>query len=191
MQVVLGAQGLNFVEPTQQTLRAEEVIVHENYRETPSAVYNDIALLRLSGNNGVCASETQFVKTACLPNGQLPDGMECQISGWGATEDSQYGANHLLKANVLLINQEKCSEPTVYGPVLDNSMFCAGYLQGGVDSCQGDSGGPLTCKQNTTNVIYGVVSWGDECGKKNKPGVYTRVTHFVNWIKSKTQAVFP
>lgn len=44
------------------------------------------ALLKLSGTNGVCANETQFVKTACLPEAQLPDGMECTISGWGTTE---------------------------------------------------------------------------------------------------------
>lgn len=49
---------------------------------------------------------------------------------------ADYGSNHLLKANVLLINQEKCSEDTVYGSILDNSMICAGHLQGGVDSCQ-------------------------------------------------------
>ncbi len=49
---------------------------------------------------------------------------------------ADYGSNHLLDANVLLISQEKCSEPAVYGRVLDNTMFCAGYLQGGVDSCQ-------------------------------------------------------
>lgn len=47
-----------------------------------------------------------------------------------------YGSNHLLQANVLLINQEKCAEPAIYGKVLDNTMFCAGHLQGGVDSCQ-------------------------------------------------------
>lgn len=46
------------------------------------------------------------------------------------------GSNHLLEANVLLINQEKCSERAVYGNILGNSMFCAGYLEGGVDSCQ-------------------------------------------------------
>lgn len=44
-------------------------------------------LLRLRNNNGVCAVETQFVKSACLPDGQLPDGLECTISGWGATEE--------------------------------------------------------------------------------------------------------
>lgn len=52
---------------------------------------------------------------------------------------------------------------------------------------QGDSGGPLTCNQNATSYVYGLVSWGDQCGKKNKPGVYTRVVHFVNWIKSKIE----
>lgn len=53
---------------------------------------------------------------------------------------------------------------------------------------QGDSGGPLTCLQNNSHVVYGLVSWGDECGRENKPGVYTRVTHFLSWIKSKIQA---
>lgn len=188
MRVVMGGLSLNMAEPTKQTIQVEEAIVHENYRETYAAVYNDIALLRLKDTDGVCATETQFVKTACLPDAQLPDGIECTISGWGATEDSDLGSNHLLEANVLLINKEKCSEPKIYGKVLDGGMFCAGYLQGGVDSCQGDSGGPLTCQENNAHVIYGLVSWGDQCGRKNKPGVYTQVTHYLDWIKSKTQA---
>ncbi|KAM4729518.1 hyaluronan-binding protein 2-like [Anableps anableps] len=188
MRVVMGTLSLNRPNPSAQIIEVENAIVHENYRETITAVYNDIALLRLRGTDGVCANETQFVKTACLPSAQISDGTECTISGWGATEESGYGTNHLLEANVLLISQAKCSESKIYGNVLDSSMFCAGYLQGGVDSCQGDSGGPLTCMQNNTNVVYGVVSWGDQCGKKNKPGVYARVTHFLDWINSKTQA---
>lgn len=44
------------------------------------------ALLRLRSENGTCAEETQFVKTICLPEGPLPDGSECTIAGWGATE---------------------------------------------------------------------------------------------------------
>ncbi|KAF3708435.1 Hyaluronan-binding protein 2 [Channa argus] len=191
MQVLAGGLTLASTETTEQAIRVEDVIVHENYRETPTAVYNDIALLRLKGNNGVCANETQFVKAACLPDATLPDGIECTISGWGVTEQSKYGSNHLLQANVLLINQQKCSEPSIYGRVLSPTMLCAGHLQGGVDSCQGDSGGPLTCKQNSSHVVYGLVSWGDECGRANKPGVYTRVTQFLDWIKSKTQATFP
>lgn len=188
LQVVMGGLSLFAEEPTEQTLRVEEAIRHEGYRETSKAAYNDIGLLRLSGSNGVCANETQFVKAACLPDVQLPDGKECTISGWGATEHSDLGSNHLLHANVNLISQDKCSEKGIYGSVLDRSMFCAGHLQGGVDSCQGDSGGPLTCKVNDASTVYGLVSWGDQCGRKNKPGVYTRVTEFVDWINSKIKS---
>ncbi|XP_046889014.1 hyaluronan-binding protein 2 isoform X2 [Hypomesus transpacificus] len=163
----------------------EKAIIHEKYREETFALYNDIALLKLKGMNGRCAKETRFVKTACLPNHKFPAGTECVISGWGVTETKRYGSNQLLNARVVLISQDRCKNPTVYGNVLDNSMFCAGNLKGGVDSCQGDSGGPLVCEQNGTHYVTGVVSWGDGCGKKNKPGVYADVTQFVDWIAAK------
>ncbi|XP_053357369.1 hyaluronan-binding protein 2-like [Clarias gariepinus] len=181
-QVVLGSINLGKPEASHQTLEVVETILHEQYVETTDSVHNDIALLRLKGTSGKCAQESQFVKTACLPSKDFPDGTECSISGWGATAQSRYGSNQLLDAEVLLISQETCSSANVYGKAIDNSMFCAGYLEGGVDACQGDSGGPLTCMENQNRYVYGVVSWGDSCGMKNKPGVYTRVTQFVDWI---------
>lgn len=47
MQVVMGGLTLSSEEPTEQTLRVEEAIRHEGYRETPKAVYNDIGDLHL------------------------------------------------------------------------------------------------------------------------------------------------
>uniref|UniRef100_A0A4W4H063 trypsin n=1 Tax=Electrophorus electricus TaxID=8005 RepID=A0A4W4H063_ELEEL len=185
-QVVLGGVDLGKVEPSEQTLEVVETIVHEQYRETPESVYNDIALLRLRAKDGRCAKESQFIRTVCLAKESFPDGSECKISGWGVTPESQYGSSQLLDAEVLLIAQDVCSDPKVYGKFIDNTMFCAGYLDGGVDSCQGDSGGPLTCEKEQVHYAYGIVSWGDSCGQKNKPGVYTRVTHFVDWINAKT-----
>ena len=45
MQVVAGGLTLNTPEPLEQTVSVEEAIPHENYRETKSAVYNDIGEL--------------------------------------------------------------------------------------------------------------------------------------------------
>ncbi|XP_061563618.1 hyaluronan-binding protein 2 [Cololabis saira] len=184
-QVVLGGVNIDKQEQTDQTIPVVQAIVHETYRETHNALYNDIALLKLGVTNSpYCAKESRFVRTVCLPDQVFPPGKECVISGWGATETERY-SSQLLNARVLMISQTRCKAPHIYGDLLDESMLCAGVLQGGVDSCQGDSGGPLVCEQDGSHYITGVVSWGSGCGQRNKPGVYANVYTFLDWIKSK------
>ncbi|XP_073345254.1 hyaluronan-binding protein 2-like [Pagrus major] len=186
IQVVLGGVDIEKDEVYDQVIQVEKAIVHEEYRESPFALHNDVAMLQLKvTDKPYCAKETRFVKTVCLPNVHFTNGTECVISGWGVTETQKYGTNQLLDARVLLISQEKCKAPHVYGGSLDDSMFCAGNMKGGVDSCQGDSGGPLVCERNGTHYVVGVVSWGDGCGKKYKPGVYANVRRFTDWIASQ------
>ena len=51
----------------------------------------------------------------------------------------------------------------------------------GRDACNGDSGGPLVCNGKLT----GITSFGNGCG--NVPGVYTRVSNYVEWIQKYTE----
>lgn len=147
---------------------------------TPSVSYP--ALLKLKPVGGHCALESKYVKTICLPSDPFPSGTECHISGWGITETGE-GSRQLLDAKVKLIANPLCNSRQLYDHTIDDSMICAGNLQKpGSDTCQGDSGGPLTCEKDGIYYVYGIVSWGQECGKK--PGVYTQVTKFLNWIKT-------
>lgn len=83
----------------------------------------------------------------------------------------------------------------VYTPtrrVITDSQICAGGERG-KDSCRGDSGGPLMGNyKNSRGQAYwylaGLVSYGPSpCGQEGWPGVYTRVSKYINWINSKVE----
>merc|ERR1712133_58134 len=66
----------------------------------------------------------------------------------------------------------------------DSATRMCAFAQG-TDSCQGDSGGPLVVVENGVYVVVGVVSYGIGCASST-PGVYARVTHYMDRIKSNT-----
>ncbi|XP_021548615.1 hepatocyte growth factor activator-like [Neomonachus schauinslandi] len=149
---------------------------------------HDLVLIRLKKRGDRCAVRSQFVQPICLPepSSPFPAGHKCQIAGWGHQDENGSGySSSLREALVPLVADHKCSSPEVYGADISPSMLCAGYFDCKSDACQGDSGGPLACEKNGVAYLYGIISWGDGCGRLNKPGVYTRVAKYVDWIKDR------
>lgn len=83
-------------------------------------------------------------------------------------------SNVLLRVGIPLVADATCAK--LLNVILSPSMVCAGG-QTGKDSCQGDSGGPLIVETIVSDVLIGVVSWGDGCGRCDTPGVYGRVPY--------------
>ncbi|XP_027719080.1 tryptase-2-like isoform X2 [Vombatus ursinus] len=171
-------------------LPLEKVIIHPNYTAAHEGF--DIALLKLQSP----VQFTRTIQTITVPEvSQIftPD-MECWVTGWGDIESGVPlpPPYTLRKVQVSVMDAITCDQeyhqnstiPESERIILDN-MICAG--EPGKDSCQGDSGGPLVCKVEGSWLQAGIVSWGIGCGVQHRPGVYTGVTGFVNWINQHIQ----
>ncbi|EAX05573.1 transmembrane protease serine 11E precursor [Homo sapiens] len=171
------------IKPSKMKRGLRRIIVHEKYKH-PSHDY-DISLAELSSP----VPYTNAVHRVCLPDAsyEFQPGDVMFVTGFGALKNDGYSQNHLRQAQVTLIDATTCNEPQAYNDAITPRMLCAGSLEGKTDACQGDSGGPLV-SSDARDIWYlaGIVSWGDECAKPNKPGVYTRVTALRDWITSKT-----
>uniref|UniRef100_A0A3B4GXS8 Peptidase S1 domain-containing protein n=1 Tax=Pundamilia nyererei TaxID=303518 RepID=A0A3B4GXS8_9CICH len=96
----------------------------------------------------------------------------------------------LQEVEVPVVGNRQCNCLNGVGTVTDN-MICAGVLAEGKDSCQGDSGGPMVSKQSSVWVQSGIVSFGFGCARPNLPGVYSRVSRYQSWIKSRIRSNSP
>nr|XP_017506296.2 suppressor of tumorigenicity 14 protein isoform X1 [Manis javanica] len=164
-----------------QEHQLKRIIVHPSFNDFTFDY--DIALLELQQP----AAYSSTVRPICLPDALyvFPAGKAIWVTGWGHTQEGGSGALILQKGEIRIINQTTC-ESLLPQQVTEN-MMCVGYLSGGVDACQGDSGGPLSSVEADGRIFQaGVVSWGDGCAQRNKPGVYTRLPVFRDWIKEQT-----
>lgn len=116
---------------------------------------------------------------ATTANGLETPGREAMVAGWGNTEkqnpEYKQPDNYpvrMQEAQVPIVSDATASSAygaDDYDPTL---MLAAG--REGKDTCQGDSGGPIFVKKATGGVRQiGITSFGNGCGVRNFPGVYT------------------
>ncbi|XP_307757.5 uncharacterized protein LOC1269161 [Anopheles gambiae] len=170
-------------------------VVHPDYYKQNGADYNDIALLQLSET----VEFTDFIRPICLPTSEESrtvnlTGKYATVAGWGQTENST-SSTKKLHLRVPVVDNEVCADAfsSIRLEIIPTQL-CAGGEKG-KDSCRGDSGGPLMRYgdgRSSTKSWYliGLVSFGlEQCGTDGVPGVYTRMSEYMDWVLDTMESV--
>ncbi|XP_059099182.1 phenoloxidase-activating enzyme 1-like [Tigriopus californicus] len=175
-----------------QRIPIEKVISHPQYASRRSG-YNDIGLLRLSQP----ARLSQTAQLVCLPLDPISTAKflhvqnlhedllqkQSTLVGWGRTSATSSPDNQGGAATAVL---RKVNLPIVACKKNDSNEVCAGVLN--KDACFGDSGGPLLMISPDQRMVQiGIVSRGDKICQSRTPGIYTRVSEYVNWIRQNLE----
>ncbi|KAI8521418.1 hypothetical protein Bbelb_011720 [Branchiostoma belcheri] len=168
--VRLGSHTREATDSTQQDFSVSRIIMHENYNM--ASLDNDIALMKLSGSADV---STSYVDTVCVPDFPFASGTGCYVTGWGTTGSGSL-ATTLQQAYVPIIARSTCNLGSWYNGAVTNNMICAGHAMGDIDSCQ---------RREVVPGGYRQLGYG--CAQPNRPGVYTNVKNYVQWIQDKLQ----
>ncbi|XP_061215704.1 coagulation factor IX [Neopsephotus bourkii] len=182
---VAGEYNTNEDDHTEQRRQVVKILPHPTYDARINKHHNDIALLELdrpltftSYVTPICTGSREFT------NALLKHGMGT-VSGWGSTLFRGRPATVLQVLKVPFVDRPTCLKSTAT-TILQN-MFCAGFPAGGSDTCGGDSGGPYSTEIEGTWFLTGITSWGEECAKPGKYGIYTKVSKYLKWIKETTR----
>lgn len=172
---------------TQQDYLIASYYVHEDYFQENGADYNDIALIRLAAP----VTYTDFIQPICLPITQ--DQLKAAtvdtrmiVAGWGQTE-TKSASRYKMFLDIPGWHNDRCKDAfSAVSVDIIETQLCAGGEKG-KDSCRGDSGGPLMKLEQINGTfawfLRGIVSFGTEkCGTEDVPGVYTRISKFMDWV---------
>lgn len=180
IRVILGDHDQYVTSDAPAIMRAVSLVIrHRNF--DVNSYNHDIALLKLRKP----VEFTKRIRPVCLPQpGVDPAGMAGTVVGWGRTEEGGQLPAVIQEVQVPILTLAECRASKYRASRITPNMMCAG--KGTQDSCQGDSGGPLIVGtgEDGRNQVVGIVSWGVGCGRPGYPGVYTRVTRYLDWVKT-------
>lgn len=183
--------GVNAVgSPDGKTFNVQKIHRHPGF--SLFDLKDDIALLELE--SPVPFSES--ILPVCISERtSLEPGKIGAVVGWGFTEND-IASTTLKLAKLPVIEEIECKrkEPELYGRVLTDRVFCAGYTNG-TSACNGDSGGGITFERGDAWYLGGIVSFtkakeGEERCLTTTYTVFTKLTPYLDWIESVTNTDF-
>jgi len=146
----------------------------------PSFLSDDLCLLQVA--NPFYWTDT--VQPAALPEFHTPNPINLTgiVTGWDI-QDLGDEPRLLMGFNATVVSNEACNDFFL------GQMICADYPNDKEwDDCPGDIGGPFFNPVNQT--LMGVVRMARGCPDRfdpNYPSVYTKVSHYINWINNITK----
>lgn len=173
LRVTVGLTSLR--EPGQgQTRSVESIARHPQYTTSLITFRYDAAVLTLD-------RPVKNIVVARIPatdDNELEDpGDEATVAGWGSTvkqpsnNDPRYPVR-MQEAQVPIVSDATAKRAYGADDYEPRLMLAAGREN--KDTCQGDSGGPIFVKRDTGPPLQiGITSFGNGCGARNFPGVYT------------------
>ncbi|XP_046403679.1 brachyurin-like [Ischnura elegans] len=178
--VYVGETDLKKDASSRQSVTSHEVISHEKY--DPNGFSYDIALIRLPNP----LTFNVYINYISLPPSDS-NGNSGDISGWGSTGNWSIGGDLspiLRYASVNIISNEDCK--IVYGDIITDSLICTMPKDNKEGACFGDAGGPLVTMFDSGSrlALAGIGTFANNHGCGVGPDGYTRVSTFVDWIKS-------
>ncbi|XP_051256528.1 coagulation factor IXb [Dicentrarchus labrax] len=183
--VRVGEHDVSKEEGPERDYLVEKQHTHHMYDFNKSPYNHDIALLKLASpvelsyqRRPICLGPKDFIENL------LRESSSSLVSGWGRLKFLGLEATKLQKLEVPYVDRTLCKQSSRHH--VTRYMFCAGFQSEQKDSCQGDSGGPHATNYKGTWFLTGIVSWGEECAKDGKYGIYTRVSRYYPWISQTT-----
>lgn len=207
LKVVAGSHKVSSRALINRNLTIKRIYYHASFDKS-MPVGHDIALVELNEKvefaqkrpkSDLGEQNKPFMNTICLPKTgkKYKFNETARLAGWGLSNEKDPSSmpSKLLTTDILVSDKDKCVKKYEKALKSDrprkqqekyDDFICASY-KNSRDACQSDSGGPLMQYSNNKAVVVGIVSYGIGCAKKGVPGLYTRTSAYISWIKDITK----
>lgn len=176
--------------PDEAQVRLDRIFVHPDY--DPASQANDLALVRLDQEAGPLI--------ATLAHGAGTGDGRATVIGFGSFYEGRLAgralsptgapvsqvSDRLRQSDVAVVDPARCAARLrIGGEAIAADPLCTGGAAEAAGACLGDSGGPLVAgRDEASDRLVGIVSFGSGCAVASPLVVYTRVAVHSRWIES-------